>query len=73
MNGIVRFVDLRFEIKCRCFRCGDKKITGCRGQFLFRNEFVNDIFDNFLISLCGIFVYFCLLDTSSIIISIIIF
>ena len=45
-----RFVDFRFEVKCRCCRCGDEKIAGCRGQFLFRNEFVNGIFDNFLIS-----------------------
>ena len=27
---------------------------------MFRNEFVNGIFDNFLISLCEIFVYLCI-------------
>ena len=27
---------------------------------MFRNEFVNGIFDKFLISLCEIFVYFCI-------------
>ena len=27
---------------------------------MFRNEFVNGIYDNFLISLCEIFVYLCI-------------
>ena len=27
---------------------------------MFRNKFVNGIFDNFLISLCEIFVYLCI-------------
>ena len=27
--GVVRFVDFQFEVKCRCFRCGDEKIAGC--------------------------------------------
>ena len=45
-TGVVRFVDFWFEVKCRCFRCGDEKIAGCRDQLLFRNEF-NGIFDNF--------------------------
>ena len=45
-TGFVRFVDFWFEVKCRCFRCGDEKIAGCRDQLLFRNEF-NGIFDNF--------------------------
>ena len=39
----VRFVDFRFKIKCKCFRCGDDKVAGCRGQFFFRIEFVNPI------------------------------
>ena len=52
-------MNFRFEVKCKCFRCGDEKIAGYRGQFLFRNEFVNDILDNCLISLCKAFVYFC--------------
>ena len=55
-NGIVRLVDFRFEIKCRCFRCGDENIADCRGQFLFQNEFVNAIFDDVLTGLCEIFV-----------------
>ena len=55
-NGIVILVDFRFEIKCRCFSCGDENIAVCRGQFLFRNEFVNAIFDDFLTGLCEIFV-----------------
>ena len=59
-TGVVRFADFRFEVKCRCFRHGDEKIAGCRGQFLFQNEFVNDVFDNFLISLCEIFVDLCI-------------
>ena len=48
----------RFEVKCKCFRCGDGTTAGCRGQFLFRNEFINGISDNFVIGLCEIFVYF---------------
>ena len=28
-TGVVRFVDFRFEVKCRCFRRGDEKIVGC--------------------------------------------
>ena len=58
MLGLLTF---RFEVKCRCFRCGDEKIAGCRGQlFFFRNELINGIFDNCLIRLCEIFVYFCI-------------
>ena len=57
-TGVVRFVDFRFEVKCRCFWCGDAKIAGCREQFLFRNEFVHRSFNNFLIGLCEIFDYF---------------
>ena len=28
-TGVVRLVDFRFEVKCRCFRRGDEKIAGC--------------------------------------------
>ena len=42
------------------FRCGDEKIAGCLRQFLFQNEFFNGVFDNFLISLCEIFVDLCI-------------
>ena len=27
-TGVVRFVDFRFEVKCRCFRRSDEKIAG---------------------------------------------
>ena len=54
----VRFVDFWFKIKCRWFRCSNENIAGCRGQFFFRNEFVNSIFDDFLIGECKVFVYF---------------
>ena len=40
--------------------CADEKIAGCRGQFFVRNEFVDSIFDNFLIGECKVFVYFCI-------------
>ena len=53
-------MDFRFEVKGRCFRCGDETIAGSRGQRLFQNEFVNGIFDNFLIGLCEIFVDICI-------------
>ena len=46
-TGVVRFVDFRFEVKCRCFRRGDEKITCTLCNKLYIGESGRKLGDRF--------------------------